>query len=285
LWLVGAESAFVLGCSASTVSRGCTFIVKNKGLMIIRAGIELGNLTDTGCTREDNQDFYCYAEPEGEEEFERKGRLLVVADGMGGHEGGEVASGIAVEVVRERYAGSAANDPEQALMEAMEAAHQAVRGFAQKHPELTGMGTTCTAAVLRNGHLYYGHVGDSRLYLIRDSGITKLTRDHTMVERMVEQGLLGAEEAKAHPQRHVLTEAMGVAEAMAVDFPQDPIALRAGDILLLCTDGLHDLVSDEELSIAARRADPGTACKQLITLAKERGGPDNITVQIVKVAE
>jgi serine/threonine protein phosphatase PrpC len=251
--------------------------------MKIRAGIELGNLTDTGCSREDNQDSYCYAEPENEEEFKTKGRLVVVADGMGGHEGGGLASGIAVDVIRATYMGSASAEPEVALTDALEAAHQAVRSFAREHPEYSGMGTTCTAAVLRNGDLFYGHVGDSRLYLLRDSQITRLTRDHTVIEQMVERGLLGAEEAKTHSQRHVLTAAMGVDDSMSVDFPHAPIALLPGDILLLCTDGLYDLVSDEELFSAAREAAPGTACKQLIETAKERGGHDNITVQIVRV--
>lgn len=251
--------------------------------MRIRDGIELGNLTDVGCHRDENQDAYCYAEPENDQEFEKKGRLVLVADGMGGYEGGAIASSIAADVIRTTYAASASDDPEPALVEALVAAHQAIRNYAREHPQQAKMGTTCTAAVLRDGRLIYGHVGDSRLYLMREGRITRLTRDMTVTERMVEQGLLKAEEVSTHPDRHVLTAAMGVGEAVTADFPQDPIALAANDILLLCTDGLYDLVSDEEMLAVASKNSASDACKQLVAMAKQRGGYDNITVQIVKI--
>jgi PPM family protein phosphatase len=251
--------------------------------MRIRPGVELGNLTDVGCEREENQDYYCYAEPESEEAFLKKGRLMVIADGMGGHEGGQAASSIAVEQVRSSYLGAETDDPEMALADAIQAAHQAIQGFAKEHPEYSGMGTTCIAVVLKGRHLYYGHVGDSRLYLIRESEITQLTRDHTVPEGMVEKRLLQAHEIKGHPQRHVLTSALGTGESLQAEFPSEPIALLNGDILLLCTDGLHELVTEEEMIVSACRLDPGQACKELIEAAKARGGHDNITIQIVKL--
>jgi protein phosphatase len=251
--------------------------------MIIRPGIELGNLTDVGCQREENQDSYCYAEPESDEEFRKRGRLVMIADGMGGHVGGKMASGIAVDVFRLSFIGSDLEEPEAALTEALSAAHLAIRGYVREHPEYSGMGTTCTAAVLRNGHLYYCHVGDSRLYLVRGPRITQLTRDHTMVGRMVEQGLLRPDEVKDHPDRHVLVSAMGVSESLFADLPDAPIPLFPEDILLLCTDGLYDTIGDEELRLQASQSAPATACKQLIETAKTRGGHDNITLQIVKV--
>jgi protein phosphatase len=251
--------------------------------MRIRAGIELGNLTDTGCQREDNQDSYCYAEPESDDWFAKKGRLVVVADGMGGYEGGAIASSIAVDTLRAIYENSANEEPEPALAEAMIAAHLAIRSYVCEHPELSGMGTTCTAAVLQNGHLVYGHVGDSRLYLMRNGQITQITRDQTVTERMVEQGLLRAEDMKSHPDYHVLTAAMGVGQSVPAEFPEAPIALFPDDILLLCTDGLHDLVNDDEFLNVARRNAPGEACRQLVATAKSRGGYDNITVQILKI--
>lgn len=251
--------------------------------MRIREGIELGNLTDVGCHRDENQDAYCYAEPESDQEFEKKGRLVLVADGMGGYEGGAIASSIAADVIRSTYVASASDDPEPALVEALVAAHQAIRNYAREHPQQAKMGTTCTAAVLRDGHLIYGHVGDSRLYLMRGGQITRITRDMTVTERMVEQGLLKPEEVSTHPDRHVLTAAMGVGESVMADFPQDPIALEANDILLLCTDGLYDLVSDEEMLGVAGQNNATDACKQLVAMAKQRGGYDNITVQIVKI--
>ncbi len=251
--------------------------------MKIRAGIELGNLTDIGCQRDENQDSYCYAEPESEEAFHKKGRLVMIADGMGGHVGGKMASGIAVDAFRSAFVSSDLEDPEAALTEALSAAHLAIRGFVREHPEYSGMGTTCTAAVLRDGQLYYGHVGDSRLYLVRESKITQLTRDHTMVGRMVEQGLLREDEVKDHPDRHVLISAMGVGESLFADLPGAPIPLLPEDILLLCTDGLYDTISDEELRVMVSHGTAGTACRQLIETAKARGGQDNITVQIVRI--
>lgn len=251
--------------------------------MRIRAGIELGNLTDIGCQREENQDSYCYAEPESDEQFQTKGRLVMVADGMGGYEGGKIASSIAVDVLRSTYLNSTIEDPEGALADALTTAHLAIRCFAREHPEYSSMGTTCIAAVLCNGSLYYGHVGDSRLYLLRDSQITQLTRDQTLTERMVDEGLLRADEIREHADRHVLTAAMGVGESLAAEFPSAPIPLLPDDFLLLCTDGLYDLINDDELRVLAGQGEPGTACRQLVETAKSRGGPDNITVQIVKV--
>jgi len=252
--------------------------------MKIRPGIEVGNLTDTGCRREENEDDYCYWESESDEEFRRKGRLVVVADGMGGHQAGDLASGIAVEVVCSRYVSSEINEPDLALLEALTWAHVTIQEFARDHPEHSGMGTTCTAAVLHNGDLYYAHVGDSRLYLVRDSGITCLTRDHRVVNRLIEQGLLSPDEAAGHPERGVLTAAVGVGNAVPVEVPENPIALLPGDILLLCTDGLHDLVGNEEMRDVTLQNPPAAACRLLIEKAKLRGGYDNITVQILKSA-
>ncbi|MBZ5657658.1 MAG: Stp1/IreP family PP2C-type Ser/Thr phosphatase [Acidobacteriia bacterium] len=253
--------------------------------MKIRAGIELGNLTDVGCHRTHNEDYYCYTEPEGQAEFARKGRLMVIADGMGGHCGGEVASGIAVEVVRATYLASNAESLEVALVEALHAAHVKIREVAREHPELEGLGTTCIAAVLRGSELTYAHVGDSRLYLVRNSEIRQLTQDQTVVNRLLEQGALTPEEAATHPDRGVLTAAVGVDDAVAAEVPEIPIALHPADVLLMCTDGLHDLVKDQELAAAATASPPAAACRTLIELAKSRGGFDNITVQILKFEE
>lgn len=251
--------------------------------MQIRPGIELGNLTDTGCQRERNEDYYCYAEPDDERDFQRKGRLAVVADGMGGHEGGQMASGIAVETVRNTYLNHPGDDPVEALRAAFQQAHAAILDSARDHPELHGMGTTCTAAVVRDGRLFYGHVGDSRLYLIRGFSISQLTEDHSRVGQMVRAGMITPEEAAVHPERNVLTAALGMDSDLPLDFPPEPIPLEPNDLLLICTDGLHGLVSNEELLGVAAGSPPGEACQQLVRIAKERGGFDNITVQIIRV--
>ena len=249
--------------------------------MKLRPGMELGNLTDVGCHRSNNEDYYCYAEPAGDEEFTRKGRLIVIADGMGGHEGGQFASAVAVESVRAAYLASEAEAPDAALVEALQIAHQAIQDFAHEHPELEGMGTTCIAVVVRGSELTYAHIGDSRLYLVRNGAITQLTEDQTVVNKLVHQGLLSPEDAADHPDRGVLTAALGIGAGVAAEVPEAPIALDPGDVILMCTDGLHDLVSDQELAAVAANP-PAAACRELIELAKSRGGFDNITVQILR---
>ncbi|HEY1270508.1 MAG TPA: Stp1/IreP family PP2C-type Ser/Thr phosphatase [Terriglobales bacterium] len=251
--------------------------------MEVRNGIELANLSDVGCQREQNEDSYGYWEPATEEAFQGKGRLVVVADGMGGYEGGQDASRIAVETVREIYESFPEPDPQSALLRAVQTAHERIRDFAGNHPSLTGMGTTCTAAVLSHEKLYFAHVGDSRLYLLRGAEIVRLTRDHSYVNRLVESGYIQAGEAENHPQRHILTAALGVGEELSVDSPQGPIEVQEGDVLLLCTDGLWGQVSDGELLQIARNHRPQESCRELVELARERGGPDNITVQVVRI--
>jgi len=250
--------------------------------MRIRPGIELANLTDVGCHREENEDYYCYAEPDEDLAFERKGRLAVVADGMGGHAGGKLASTIAVEAVRDGYLNHTDSNPRQALRSAFQDAHTAIQEYARQHPELRGMGTTCTAVAILDKKLHYGHVGDSRLYLIRASTISRITQDHSQVARLVQDGLITPEEASVHPQRNVLTAAMGVEPASA-DFSETPLPLEPDDILLICTDGLHGLVSDQEMLENTSTLEPVEACKELVRLAKERGGFDNITLQILRI--
>lgn len=249
----------------------------------IRDGIELGNLTDVGCHRSHNEDYYCYAEPESDAAFARKGRLLVIADGMGGHRGGAAASGIAVDTVRSAYLASDAETPAGALSIAVQEAHRAIQNFAREHPELEGMGTTCIAAVVKGAELTYAHVGDSRLFLVRGKDILQLTEDQTVVNRLIHQGMIAADEAAKHPDHSVLIAALGIGDAVIPEIPERPIPLAAGDILVLCTDGLHDLVDKPELAASVMTESPATACRNLIELAKSRGGHDNITVQILKV--
>jgi PPM family protein phosphatase len=251
--------------------------------MLIRPGLELANLTDTGTHRPENQDYYCYAEPESDEEYLIKGRLAVIADGMGGHHGGEVASRIAAEQVRDTYLASPGDDPRESLIAAFHAAHTAIQDYGRENPQFEGMGTTCTCAVVKDGHLYYGHVGDSRLYLIRSGAISLLTEDHSYVQKLVRKGMLTSEEAAVHPDRNILTAALGMPAAVPADFSSEPMPLSSGDVLLLCTDGLHGLVTDQEFLWTATHHPPTEACRALIRTAIERGGFDNITVQILRV--
>jgi protein phosphatase len=253
--------------------------------MVIRPGIELANLTDLGCERENNEDYYCYWEPESEEHFSRKGRLAIVADGMGGEEGGQIASHLAVDTVRDIYLATHDTDPQAALLEGFKAAHETILRCARDRPELQGMGTTCTAVAISDGQAYFGHVGDSRLYLVRHSGISRLTQDHTYVNRLIQCGVINSEEAAAHPQRHVLTAALGTNGDVNADFTETPVQLGLGDVLVLCTDGLWGQITDQELLSIIESKTPGEACKELVRMAKVRGGPDNITLQILRVVD
>jgi serine/threonine protein phosphatase PrpC len=252
--------------------------------MKLRPGIELASLTDLGRQRERNEDSLGYWEAEDEPEFCKKGRLAVIADGMGGHEGGQQASQLAIKTLSSVYRDCNGADPQTALLKGLQAAHEAILDYAARHPGLYGMGTTCTAAAIVGSQLFFSHVGDSRLYLVRGESISRLTRDHSYVGRLVEAGLLRPQDAEHHPQRHVLTAALGVGAELTPDAPPAAIELRCGDILLLCTDGLWGVVSDDELQAKALAGSPEQACRELIALANSRGGPDNLTVQILRVA-
>jgi protein phosphatase len=159
-------------------------------------------------------------------------------------------------------------------------ANRAIHDAARRDPKLHGMGTTCTALVLRGGLAYCAHVGDSRLYLIRDGEIFLMTEDHSAVMDMVRRGLLTRDEARRHPDKNVIVRALGGRREVEVSAWPQPLSVRAGDRFLLSSDGLHDLVEDDELQRAAA-LDPHAACERLVALARERGGHDNISVAIV----
>ena len=251
--------------------------------MKVRPGALLSAQTDIGCQRVNNEDSFGYWEPEEDGEFLRKGRLAIVADGMGGYEGGQEASRLAVESVVASYRDFTGDDPQQGLVKALESAHRRIRERAAAHLEFAGMGTTCTALAIIQQSAYYAHVGDTRLYLVRGGQITQLTRDHSYVGRLVESGVLSREEAERHPQRNILTAAMGSGVELVLDWPGRPEPLQTGDLLLLCTDGLWGQVRDAEILQIVENNEPQESAGELIRLARERGGPDNITVQILEL--
>ena len=251
--------------------------------MNVRPGLEVAGLSDVGCQRENNEDSFSYWESPDDSSFARLGRLAIVADGMGGCEGGQFASRIAVESVEQIYFSSADPNPQQRLLEGFRQAHARIQQRARENPGLRGMGTTMTAFALVGDHLYYAHIGDSRLYLLRQGMLRVITRDHSLVSRLVETGIVRAEDADSHPQKHVLTAAVGIAEEIQPDFSAEPVALEKSDVLLLCTDGLWGQVSDPELEQSLASQAPHEACRSLVQLAKERGGPDNITLQIARL--
>lgn len=253
--------------------------------MKVRPGLEFASLSDVGCQRENNEDSYAYWEAEDEETFRRLGRLAIVADGMGGCEGGQHASRIAVETVVNSYSKAGnGQDAQQLLTRAFTEANARVQREALENPGLHGMGTTLTAFVLTGDHLCYAHIGDSRLYLLRDGKLRLLTHDHSLVARLVANGVVRPEDAEKHPQRHVLTSAIGVSDEIQPDVPAGFLRIIQGDVLLLCTDGMWGQMSEQEILQILSCETPQAACRALVALAKEHGGPDNITVQVARVS-
>ena len=248
-----------------------------------KPGIEAASLSDVGLQRSNNEDSSLYWEPESEQEFLRKGRLAVIADGMGGYEGGQEASRLAVETVRHIYDRDCTGNAQEVLVAALRHAHQTIQRYAMEHPELRGMGTTCTAIAIIHRQLYFAHVGDSRLYLMRGGSISRLTRDHSYVGRLVENGIVRCEDAESHPQRHILTAALGSGNHVTPQVPETPVLLQEGDLLLLCTDGLWSQVGEQDILRTVQANPPAEACQRLVKLAHKRGAPDNVTVQILRV--
>jgi protein phosphatase len=245
--------------------------------------VELASLTDVGCQRENNEDSYAYWEPAKDADFTKLGRLAIVADGMGGHEGGQVASRLAVDTFIKAYAGAADFDPAKRLLSALKDAHRTIQERAKQDAQLSSMGTTCTALALIDTRLYFIHVGDSRLYLLREGKLRILSHDHTLIARLLEKGLIQPDHAKDHPQKHVLTSALGVPGEIEIDSPPDPLPLHKNDVVMLCTDGLWGQMQADEIEKMLAAQSPDAACRSLVQLAKERGGPDNITLQVLRI--
>lgn len=240
-------------------------------------------MTDVGRQRANNEDAHLYWEPETDDELLRKGRLAVIADGMGGYDGGQEASRIAVQTVRHIYDRDFNDDPQNALVSGLRTAHDTIQRFAVEHPQFANMGTTCTALSIVNRQLFFAHIGDSRLYLLRAGGASRLTRDHSYVGRLVEHGLVRSEDAEFHPHRHILTAALGSGREVFPHTPEQPVVLEEGDVLVLCTDGLWSVVGEAELARIAMSETPAETCTKLVRAALDRGGPDNVTVLVLRI--
>ncbi len=245
--------------------------------LVVRAVLR----TDTGLVRSENQDFGACTTPDEEKTSQPGGRLLIVADGMGGHRGGATASRLAAETVKAQYLGSETADIATALRHSLSRANARIYSEAQSNPELRGMGTTTSVLAVRNGEGWLAHVGDSRIYRIREDNIEQLTDDHSLVATMVREGLLSAAEAETHPRRNVLQRSMGVAEDVEVDV-KGPFELQEGDTFILCSDGLHGVVKEEEMREVARMPIDAAAA-EFLRRALSRGAPDNVTVIVARV--
>jgi PPM family protein phosphatase len=232
--------------------------------------VAVGAATDVGRVREGNEDSYFADAP-----------VFAVADGMGGHLAGDVASATAVDVIKRHAAGSDMEDSEK-LAAMLREANREIWDKAASDPALRGMGTTCTLVLLEDSHAQFAHVGDSRAYLFHDGELQQVTEDHTLVGRLVREGKLRPEEAERHPQRSIITRALGVDEDVEVDvFSLD---LEDGDRLILCSDGLSSMIGAPTIGeVLGREEDPQAAAQALVDHANEAGGEDNITVVVIDI--
>lgn len=232
--------------------------------------------------RSENQDAVGKFPPDTLDLESPKGQLFVIADGMGGHRGGREASTVAVSTVQEVYFADASDSAADSLRNAFRAANEAIYRLGRRNPSLGPMGTTCSALALWNNKACVAHVGDSRVYRITVSAIRQITEDHSEVAEMVRSRLLTKEKAETHPKRSILYRALGVGSDLEVDIIGN-MTLGAEEYYLLCSDGLYNYVDDEEMRALVLSKPPQEACQTMIDLANERGGHDNITVQVIHV--
>jgi PPM family protein phosphatase len=240
--------------------------------------------TDVGMRREHNEDWFLVNESLG---------LYVVCDGMGGHAGGETASRVACEAIEREMnvarAGAGDEPPRRdrladMLRQAVQGACAAVYQTSLTDPELQGMGTTLVALLVDGDDAVVAHVGDSRVYHVRKGEVTQITEDHSLVNEHVRAGLMSPEEARYSPLKNIITRSVGFEEDVAVDLA--PVATQHGDLFVLCSDGLSNLVDADEIGgVVLHSGSPESTCAQLVDLANDRGGDDNITVVVIERVE
>lgn len=238
----------------------------------------VASATHVGCVRKANEDFYGT-------EVTQNGLVAVVCDGMGGHVGGATASHIAVETILSVLKESYFENPREAIGVAIGEANRAILDYAAAHPELTGMGSTCVLLILRDAKVYIGHVGDSRIYLARENNLTQLTKDHSYVQMLVDNGDITREAAEHHPRKNEITNALGIHEMKPATVRESPIELQEGDCFVLCSDGLSGMIGDSGISRVVFRQSqykPQERANMLIEEALKNGGKDNVTVELVE---
>jgi protein phosphatase len=225
--------------------------------------------TDVGKKRDHNEDRYL---------LDTEMKLFAVADGMGGHKGGEVASALAVESLDGYVRDHAAEDPVRAIVGAVRAANTRVHDVGVADPDLHGMGTTTSSILIRDDKAYVAHVGDSRVYLVRHGAITQLTDDHSFVWQQLKAGLITEEQARKSPYRNVISRSVGIAADVEVDALE--VDVTSGDAFVLCSDGLSGVVGDVEIRDVIENEFLHRVPEVLVDLANDRGGPDNVTVVV-----
>lgn len=272
-WMQSGERAFALAG-------------KGQLAMALQFTLDVAQRTDIGLKRANNEDNLATVVPQDDQLLQTKGALFVVSDGMGGHERGEVASELTIQKVRDYYYQDRQDDIPTALQEAV---RQANISLCQERETLNTakaddfmMGATCVAAVLHDQMLYAANVGDSRVYVLRSGQLRQVTRDHSVVAQMVENGEITPAEARTHEKRNIIYRSLGYKPDLEVDLFAEPV--QEGDTLILCTDGLCGVVEDDDLRTIVEQYDPAESVQQLIARANEEGGPDNVTAIVVRVS-
>ena len=253
---------------------------KAKGITLATV---VGARTDLGRVRENNEDKFEFYQPDDEDVLARKGALYAVADGMGGHASGQIASELALKTTVGSYYADASPMVEHSLRSALQTANALIFDAARAIPDRNGMGTTVTMLVVRGEEAFIANVGDSRTYRLRGGKLEQITEDHSWVNEQVKRGGLSAEEAVYSPFRNIITRSLGNAPSVEVDvFTEE---LREGDVFLLCSDGLSGEVTDDEIRDALGGSAPSVAAWNLVERALENGGRDNCTVLILAVRD
>jgi serine/threonine protein phosphatase PrpC len=247
----------------------------------VLATVKLGAKTDLGRIRENNEDKFDFFEPEDPAVLATKGCFFGVADGMGGHSAGQIACELALKVVIRAYYANPSADTHASLRRAVEEANALIHDTAQMMTERHGMGTTLTAAVIREDLLTLAQVGDSRGYLVRDGEIAQITEDHSWVAEQVRIGAMTLEEAQSSPFRNIITRSIGTAATVEPDITTHTIL--EGDTIVICSDGLSGHVEPADIQKAVLEHSPSIAAMRLVEEANERGGRDNITVLIISI--
>jgi PPM family protein phosphatase len=248
----------------------------------MRLQLDIGQRSDVGRRREHNEDSLGVYRPDDAGELDRRGLLLLVADGMGGYAAGEVASRVAIETVSAEYFGDPSGDIEDALGRALAMANEAVRDEATRNAERAGMGTTIAAAAICQGQIAAANVGDSRVYVCRGGTLRQITHDHSWVAELMAAGKLTAEEAKRHPMRNVVTRSLGGRADVEVEtYPLD--ALFPGDIVVVCSDGLWGMIGGDQIQDIIEPLSAQAAADALVAAANEAGGHDNISAIVCRI--
>lgn len=248
-----------------------------------RLKFRVGAKTDMGRVRENNEDKYEFFVPSEDHVLASRGAAFIVCDGMGGAEAGQIASELAVKTFLDAYYHTPSNDPTSVLSGAVRSACRFMISVGKAVPSRKGMGTTLSALVLLQDTAYVCHVGDSRIYRLRDGATARLTHDHTWVDEMVAAGKLTEAEASVHPYRHVITRAISTDAEVEPDVTTDSV--QAGDVYMLCSDGLVNHVADSTIHEVLSSEGPSEAAWKLVALALQGGGSDNVTVIVVHVDE